>query len=109
VTAKLCVSARLAILRRDGLNCAMRPGRHRRCLPQPDRATVKREQAWFKAGWLLLGSGVVTCPSRHQTGDERSEQGFAASACVVHELEEAGVVQNLPFLGYTRRAETAGL
>ncbi len=44
---------------------------------------------------LLLGSGVVTCPSRHQAGDERSEQGFAASACVVHELEEAEMNRQL--------------
>ena len=41
--------------------------------------------------WLLLGSGVVTGTSRDQASDEGSEQGFAAPARVVHELEEAEV------------------
>ena len=38
-----------------------------------------------------MGSGVVTGPSRNQAGDEGAEQGFAASACIVHELEEAKI------------------
>jgi len=38
-----------------------------------------------------LGSGVVTGRSRNQAGDERAEQGFATSACVMHELEEAEI------------------
>jgi len=41
------------------------------------------------AARLLLGSGVVRSSSRNQAGDERGEQGFAASTRVVHELEEA--------------------
>src|SRR4051794_12379189 len=44
---------------------------------------------------LLLGSGVVTGASRHQGGDKGSEQGFAAAAGVVHELEEAEVERQL--------------
>jgi len=38
-----------------------------------------------------LGSGVVTGPSRHQACDEGAEQGFAASARIMHELEEAEI------------------
>ncbi len=45
--------------------------------------------------WLLLGSGVVAGPSRHQAHDEGAEQGLAASACVVHELEEAEIERQL--------------
>jgi len=41
--------------------------------------------------WLLSGFGVVAGASRNQARDERAEQGFAASACVVHELEEAEI------------------
>ena len=41
------------------------------------------------SGRLLLGSGVVAGVSRDQAGDEGAEQGFAAPARVVHELEEA--------------------
>ena len=40
--------------------------------------------------WLLLGSGVVGS-SHNQAGDQGAEQGFAASARIVHELEEAEV------------------
>ena len=39
--------------------------------------------------WLLLGSGVVLGLSRDQAGDQGTEQGFAASARVVHELKKA--------------------
>ena len=45
--------------------------------------------------WLLLGFGVVPGPSRNQAGDEGAEQRFAASASVVHELEEAEVERQL--------------
>jgi len=38
-----------------------------------------------------LGSGVVVSSSRNQAGDEDAEQGFAASARVMHELEEAEI------------------
>src|SRR5215213_1795911 len=44
---------------------------------------------------LLAGSGVVTGTSRHQGGDKGSEQGFAAAAGIVHELEEAEVERQL--------------
>ena len=40
---------------------------------------------------LLLGSGVVVGSSHNQAGDQGAEQGFAASACIVHELEEAEI------------------
>jgi len=52
-------------------------------------------QVTAKSRWLLLGSGVVTGPSRNQAGDEGAEQGFAASARIVHELEEAEVERQL--------------
>jgi hypothetical protein len=42
-------------------------------------------------GWLLLGSGVVGGTSRDQACDEGTEQGFAAPARVVHDLEEAEI------------------
>jgi len=58
-----------------------------------------------KSRWLLLGSGVVPGPSRHQAGDKRSEQGFAASACVVHELEEAEVERQLVLRDAPMRAK----
>ncbi len=48
-----------------------------------------------KTRWLLSGSGVVTGTSRDQGCDERTEQGLAASACVVHELEEAEIKRQL--------------
>ncbi len=38
---------------------------------------------------------MVTGPSRNQAGDEGAEQGFAASARIVHELEEAEVKRQL--------------
>ncbi len=40
---------------------------------------------------LLLASRVVKSSSCNQAGDERTEQGFAAPARIVHELEEAEV------------------
>ena len=45
-----------------------------------------------KAGFcarLLLDSGVPTDPSCNRACDEGAEQDFAASACVVYDLEEA--------------------
>ena len=42
-----------------------------------------------------MGSGVVVSSSHNQAGDEGAEQGFAASACVVDELEEAEVERQL--------------
>jgi len=55
--------------------------------------------------WLLLGSGVVTGPSRYQAGDEGAEQGFAASARVVHELEEAKIERQLVLRDAAVRAQ----
>ncbi len=60
-----------------------------------DRAAHERVAAGAFAGWLLSGSGVVAGTSRDQAGDERSEQGFAASTRIVHELEEAEVKRQL--------------
>ena len=42
-----------------------------------------------------MGSGVVPGLSRNRAGDERAEQGFAASTRVVHELEEAEITRQL--------------
>ena len=55
--------------------------------------------------WLLSGSGVVKGPSRDQGGDEGSEQGFAASARVVHELEEAEIERQLVLRDAAVRAQ----
>ncbi len=76
-------------------------------LPATQRMTngIADFESLNKVGWLLLGSGVVTCPSRHQAGDERSEQGFAASACVVHELEEAEIKRQLVLRNASMRAK----
>jgi len=38
---------------------------------------------------------MVAGTSRDQAGDEGAEQGFAASACVMHDLEEAKAEQQL--------------
>ena len=46
-------------------------------------------------GRLLLGSGMVVSSSRNQAGDEGAEQGFTASARVMHELGEAEVKRQL--------------
>ena len=46
--------------------------------------------------WLLLGSRVVVNSSRNQAGGKPPEQGFAKSARVVHEQEEAEV-ERWPF------------
>src|SRR3712207_9114365 len=57
------------------------------------------------AKWLLSGSGVVKGTSRHQGGDKGSEQGFAAAAGVVHELEEAEVEWQLVLRDATMRPQ----
>ena len=44
---------------------------------------------------VLLGSGEVLSSSRDQAGDQATEQGFAASARVVHALEEAKIKRQL--------------
>jgi hypothetical protein len=49
-----------------------------------------------KYEWLFSGSGVLGgSPSYHQGSDQLAEQGFAAAAGVVHELEEAEVERQL--------------
>ena len=58
-----------------------------------------------KSRWLLLGSGVVTGPSRHQACDEGAEQGFAASTRVMHELEEAEIERQLALRNAPMRAK----
>ncbi len=70
---------------------------------QTDRQAMMACQDNLK--WLLLGSGVVTGPSRHQACDEGAEQGFAASACVVHELEEAEIKRQLVLRDAAVRSE----
>jgi len=65
---------------------------------KPVRLKLGRVASFCSAsisGWLLLGSGMVAGPSRHQARDEGAEQGLAASACVVHELEEAEIERQL--------------
>ena len=57
---------------------------------------------------LLLGSGVVVSSSRNQAGDESAEQGFAASARVVHELEEAEVKRQLVLRDAAVRSQPTG-
>jgi len=52
-----------------------------------------------------LGSGEVTGPSRYQACDEGAEQGFAASARIVHELEEAKKKGQLVLRDAAARAE----
>jgi hypothetical protein len=54
---------------------------------------------------LLLGSGVVTGQSCNQACDEGAEQGFAASAGVVHELEEAEIERQLVLRDAPMRAK----
>jgi len=56
---------------------------------------------------------VVLGSLHNQVGDEGAEQGFAASARVVHKLEEAGVsrthpgvVQSGQFMGYTESGQS---
>jgi len=51
--------------------------------------------AWIICKWLLWGSGVVAGVSRDQARDKGAEQGFAAMARVVHDLEEAKVERQL--------------
>jgi len=60
------------------------------------RAILSLVDSGDKLDRLLLGFGGVVGPSRHQACDKCAEQGFAASAGVVHELEEAGVSRTHP-------------
>ena len=51
-----------------------------------------------------MGSGVVLGLSRNQAGEQGTEQGFAASARVVHELEEAEIKRQLVLRDAAMRA-----
>ena len=42
-----------------------------------------------------MGSGMLVSSLRNQAGDEDTKQGFATSARVVYELEEAEVERQL--------------
>src|SRR3954466_3396175 len=55
--------------------------------------------------FALIGFWGVGFGSGAQGGDEGSEQGFAAAACVVHELEEAEVERQLVLRDATVRAQ----
>src|SRR5215207_9116654 len=59
-------------------------------------------QFYFKA---LVGFRGVGSGSCDQGGDERTEQGFAATACVVHELEEPEIERQLVLRETPVRAE----
>src|SRR4051795_3648331 len=61
----------------------------------PDRLTVE----------ALVGFRGVGSASCDQGGNERAKQGFAATACVVHELEEAEVKRQLLLRDPPVRAE----
>ena len=60
-----------------------------------DVTICSNQRCWRNRARLLSGSGVVPGPSRNQACDERAEQGFAASARAVHELEEAEIKRQL--------------
>jgi len=66
---------------------------------------IEPSHAVHKRTWLLLGSGVVPGGSRNQAGDEGAEQGFAASARVVHELEETWIKRQLVLRDAPMRAQ----
>ncbi len=57
--------------------------------------TSKSRKVCSNHWWLLLGSGVVTAASCNQTRNQGAEQGFATSASVMNELEEAEVERQL--------------
>src|ERR671913_1611735 len=53
----------------------------------PASGSIKRGSCWFPGCWAG--------ESCDQGGHERAEEGFAATACVVHELEEAEIERQL--------------
>ncbi len=65
--------------------------------PAPSRSPVELPSAYRDRipGRLLSGSGVVSGTSFNQPCDEGAEEGSASATCVVHELEEAGVIRQL--------------
>src|SRR5215204_2209517 len=90
-----------------------RTGRMRSgCWPPCRTGSPSSGSACTKArpGWSSLDGGSCWLPgcwagSYDQGGDERAEQGFAATACVVHILEEAEVVRQLFLRDTAMRAE----
>src|SRR3954464_14491146 len=56
----------------------------------------------FGSCWL---PGCWSGESCDQSGNERAEEGFAATACIVHELEEAEVKRQLVLRDAAVRAE----
>ena len=95
-------------LRQAGLGCIQLP-------PEPSGQWLS---AWpigpfrlvalsgvLRQGRLLSGSEVVAGTSRDQAGDEGAEQGFAALACVVHDLEEAEAERQLVLRDAAVRAQ----
>jgi len=82
-------------------------GRLRGHQSRASRATLTKPNGALagKVGRLLLGSGVVTGPSRYQACDKGAEQGFAASARVVHKLEEAKIERQLVLRDAAVRAQ----
>ncbi len=69
------------------------------------RASTQLGFRWLLPRRLLSGSGVVTGPSRNQACDKGAEQGFAAPARVVHELEEAEIERQLLLRDASVRAQ----
>ncbi|MEK0084318.1 hypothetical protein [Benzoatithermus flavus] len=56
--------------------------------------TAEAAKVLTNSDTLLSGSGVMST-SGHQDGDELAEEGFAATASVVHEPEEGEVERQL--------------
>src|SRR4051794_21364459 len=54
---------------------------------QAQFAVAKTGRSYWVSGWW--------CASCHESRNNGAEQGFAAAACVVHELEEAEVERQL--------------
>src|SRR3954454_24518893 len=70
------------------LDIHCRIGRAQLLWPGPNRCLTKTAgSCWLPGCW----SGE----SCYQSGNERAKQGFAATACVVHELEEAEIERQL--------------
>ncbi len=82
-------------------------GRPRGHQSRASRATLTKSNGALagKVGRLLLGTGLVTGPSRYQACDKGAEQGFAASTRIVHELEEAKMERQLVLRGAAVRTQ----
>src|SRR4051812_16237974 len=67
-----------------------------------------RSSSWStttQSSMALVGFRGVGSASCDQGGDERAKQGFAATACVVHELEEPQIERQLLLRDPPVRAE----